>query len=114
MSDGSRLVYSTDGGRVRPAPAPRRTAAQPAAPDPGDGVVRLRREKGGRGGKTITSVTGLPGSPAELDATLKQLKQYLGTGGSREGRALQIQGDHRERLQPKLEAMGHRVKLAGG
>jgi translation initiation factor 1 len=45
---------------------------------------------------------------------LKQLKQFLGTGGSREGRELHIQGDQRERLQPKLESMGHRVKLAGG
>ena len=76
--------------------------------------MRLRREKGGRGGKTVTTITGLPGSPDELDGTLKQVKQFLGTGGTREGRTLQIQGDHRDRLQPKLESMGHRVKLSGG
>ena len=76
--------------------------------------MRLHRGKGTRGGKTVTIISGLPGAPAELDATLKQLKQFLGTGGSREGRELHIQGDQRERLQAKLESMGHRVKLAGG
>lgn len=113
MNDRSRLVYSTDGGRVRETVAAARRTQAPSR-DPEDGIVRLRREKGGRGGKTVTTITGLPGSPAELDASLKQLKHFLGSGGTREGRSLQIQGDHRERLQAKLESMGHRVKLAGG
>jgi translation initiation factor 1 len=118
----SRLVYSTDGGRVTPTReaakraqpsrvrAPRATS--PSVPD--DGVVRIHRTKQGRGGKTATVVTGLPGSEAELDALLKALKQLCGAGGSREGRSLEIQGDHRERIRERLEALGHRPKLAGG
>lgn len=113
----SRLVYSTDGGRVRtphnrkigPPPPP---PSGPAVPD--DGVVRLHRGKPGKAGKPLTLITGLPGTEAELDAVLKQLKQSLGTGGTRDGRTLNIQGDHREKLQAKLEALGHRVKVAGG
>jgi translation initiation factor 1 len=84
------------------------------ATPPNDGVVRVMRDSKGRKGKTATVVTGLPGTDAELDALLKELKQACGAGGSREGRALEIQGDHRERLVEKLTGMGHKVKLAGG
>jgi translation initiation factor 1 len=62
----------------------------------------------------VTIVTGLPGNERALDDLLKVLKQHCGAGGARVGATLEIQGDHRERLQAKLEALGHRVKLAGG
>lgn len=114
MGDDSRLVYSTDGGRTRPRRELAALGQRRPAPDPHDGVVRLRRQKGGRGGKTTTTITGLPGNEADLDAVLKQLKNELGTGGSREVRVLEIQGDHRDRIQARLESLGHRVKLAGG
>ncbi|MBM4416395.1 MAG: translation initiation factor [Chloroflexi bacterium] len=81
---------------------------------PADGVVRLHRDRKGRGGKVVTLVTGLPGDEAALDALLKRLKQQCGAGGTREGATLAIQGDHLERLCEALEALGHRVKLAGG
>lgn len=135
----SRLVYSTDGGRVPHPPSPsskpgsggvtmppagltnrKLPSAPPAAngqrpkAPPDDGIVRVQRDKKGRGGKTATTVTGLPGSEPELDALLKQLKQFCATGGSREGRILVLQGDQREKLVPKLVAMGHKAKLAGG
>ncbi len=111
----SRLVYSTDGGRVKPARSKRDRAPEPEGPQvPDDGIVRLHRGKTGKGGKPATLITGLPGSEAELDTLLKKLKQSVGAGGSRQGRTLAIQGDHRETLRARLEAMGHRVKLAGG
>ena len=117
MSDTSRLVYSSDEGRVPPS-APARKAApskrgQRTDP-PADGIVRIRRETKGRGGKTVTTITGLPGGERELQALLTALKQHCGAGGTRDGAILQIQGDHRERIQAKLEGLGHRVKLAGG
>ena len=118
---GSKLVYSTDGGRVRETLSPhnrRVTAPPPPTERPGsppdDGLVRVQRDKRGRGGKTATTITGLPGGEAELDALLKTLKQYCGAGGTREGRVLVIQGDQRERLLQKLAALGHKPRLAGG
>lgn len=119
---GSKLVYSTDGGRVRETLSPHNRKVMPAAPlqtnrpggPPDDGVVRVQRDKRGRGGKTATTITGLTGEEAELDALLKTLKQYCGAGGTREGRVLAIQGDQRERLMEKLEALGHKPRLAGG
>jgi translation initiation factor 1 len=59
-------------------------------------------------------VVGLSGSEAELDDVLRRCKQRIGAGGTRQGRVLVIQGDHREKLRALLEAEGHRVKLAGG
>lgn len=117
--EGSRLAYSTDSGRVREALTPHnRKVAAPAAAKPGappdDGVVRVQRDRKGRGGKTATTITGLPGADADLDAILKTLKQHCGAGGARDGRTLAIQGDQRERLFEKLVAMGFKVKLAGG
>ncbi len=113
--DNSRLVYSTDGGRTpHNRLVPTKQSAPPPANVPDDGIVRIQRDRRGRGGKTATTVTGLPGSEAELDALLKSLKQHCGTGGSREGRTLVLQGDQRERLFERLGALGHRVKLAGG
>ena len=123
MSDSnSRLVYSSDGGRVRPPAAPTtrtsrraRNAASDGLPaDPNDGVVRLHRGKSARGGKPGTLVVGLRGSDSELDAILKRCKQRMGTGGTRQGRVLLIQGGDREKLRALLEAEGHTVKLAGG
>lgn len=121
MAGDSRLVYSTDGGRVREKLTPhnRKTVAPAAtaaakAGTPDDGVVRVQRDKRGRGGKTATTVTGLPGDEAELDSLLKTLKQFCGAGGAREGRVLAIQGDQRDRLMEKLTAMGYKAKLAGG
>ena len=115
----SKLVYSTDGGRVRePHPATNRKSLAAPSPAqnavPNDGIVRIQRDKKGRGGKTATTITGLPGNEAELDALLKSLKQFCGTGGSREARTLVLQGDQRERLLERLLALGHRAKLAGG
>ena len=119
VRDGnSRLVWSSEGGRVRDAaevpawkPAP---GSRAAAASPQDGFVRIRREKQGRGGNVVTTITGVPGSDDDLDALLKVLKRHCGAGGSRAVRTLEIQGDHRAKLQAKLEALGHRVKLAGG
>lgn len=120
MADqGSRLVYSTDSGRVRPKLTPHNRKIEAIPPQakasvPADGIVRILRDKKGRGGKTVTVIGGLPGTEAELDTLLKALKQACGAGGTREGSTLEIQGDHRERLREKLEGLGHRVKLAGG
>ncbi len=120
MPDDSRLVYSTDGGRVKQPLTPHNrkvaptVAASRANTVPDDGVVRVQRDKRGRGGKTATTVTGLPGDEAALDALLKTLKTHCGAGGSREGRTLVVQGDQRERLMAKLTALGYKPKLAGG
>ena len=90
----------------------RRGAARPAIPR--DGVVRLFRDRGGRNGKTVTVVHGLPERGPALEARLSELKKMCGAGGTLRDDAIEIQGDHRDRLAERLRALGYRVKLAGG
>lgn len=104
-----RLVWDDD-HRGRP-PAQRPATARPA---PGDGFVRIRREIGGRGGKTVTRVTDLGLSVAEVEVLAKELKQKLGVGGALDGFAIVIQGDCRDRIEALLVAKGMKVKRAGG
>jgi translation initiation factor 1 len=81
---------------------------------PRDGVVRILRDRKGRGGKTVTVIVGVPGRPDHLAQLTSELKRMCGTGGTLRGEAIEIQGDHRERLQAELTRRGYRVKLAGG
>jgi translation initiation factor 1 len=110
----SRLVYSTDDGdhrrdtQQKPQTGPERSG--PQLPD--DGVVRVLREKGGRGGKTVTVVRGLP--RGDVQQVASDLKRHCGTGGSVKDGAVEIQGDHREKAAARLESKGYTVKLAGG
>src|SRR3954453_1938972 len=70
----SRLVYSTDGGDHRREEAKPRQPGRERHDLPADGVVRIFREKGGRGGKTVTVVRGLPtGDTAAVATDLKRL-----------------------------------------
>ena len=106
----TRLVYSTERGSIKPsAPASARGAAVPQ-----DGVVRIFRDRGGRGGKTVTVVRGLPERGARLEARAAELKRLCGAGGTVKDAAVEIQGDHRERIAERLRALGFTVKLAGG
>jgi translation initiation factor 1 len=110
----SRLVYSTDDGERRePEPKQHQKAAARRTPQlPDDGVVRIFREKGGRGGKVVTVVRGLPAG--ETAAVASDLKRRCGSGGSAKDGVVEIQGDHREKIAARLERQGYRVKLAGG
>lgn len=107
MTRDTRLVYSTDSGRVR-------NADQPAATPAGDGVVRIRRETKRRKGKGVTTISGLPLKAAELKTLASRLKQLCGTGGALKDSVIEIQGDHRDKLQAELQRQGYTVKLAGG
>ena len=85
-----------------------------APPVPRDGVVRLFRDRGGRNGKTVTVIRGLPERGPALEARLSEMKRLCGAGGTLKDGVVEIQGDHRERLAARLRALGYTVKLAGG
>ena len=78
----------------------------------GDGVVRVRREV--RNGKPVTVVIGLPLRADDLAAFAAKLKAGCGAGGTAKDGAIELQGDHRERVVALLRAAGHEVRLAGG
>jgi translation initiation factor 1 len=73
-------------------------------------VARLRIERAGRKGKTVTVVEGLPRNSTFLKELAAELKRSLGTGGAELEDRLELQGDHCEALRALLVAKGWTVK----
>ena len=117
MSDRSnaRLVYSTGPGDACPRCGwPRGDCkcssanTQQALPD--RIVAKLRMEKAGRGGKTVTVVDGLPRNDAFLKDLCADLKRACGTGGAVKDGVIELQGEQRERARELLRRKGFTVK----
>ena len=114
VSGKGRLVYSTETGSVCPRcgwPAREcRCSKSAEEPVPAKVVAKLRLETAGRGGKSVTVVDGLPRNAAFVEGLAKELKRTLGTGGTAAEGAVEIQGDHRDRLRAFLSKRGFLVK----
>lgn len=114
MEFNRRLVYSTDPSQNQRCPRCKELQVNctcPAEePVPAKLVIRLRLEKGGRGGKAVTVLYDLPRNPAFLKELATKLKKACGTGGTAKEDSVEIQGDVRERLRQLLPTMGYQVK----
>ena len=109
-----KLVYSSAAGRIckgcgQPERGCRcdRASAEPVPVRP---IAKLRMEKAGRGGKTVTVVYGLPNNAAFLKDLVADLKKACGTGGTATSEGVELQGDLRERVRTLLVAKGFQVK----
>ncbi|GLU35994.1 MULTISPECIES: translation initiation factor Sui1 [Pseudomonas] len=110
------LVYSTDAGRHCPdcnQPVGACICKQSVIPA-GDGIARVRRETKGRGGKTVTTVSGVPLAEDALKELATALKKRCGTGGALKDGVIEIQGDHVELLLEELAKRGFKAKKSGG
>jgi translation initiation factor 1 len=113
---GGRLVYSTDVGRICPkcgwpvldCQCSTRKGADQAVP--ARVIAKLRVEKAGRGGKTVTVVYDLPRNAAFLKELSQELKRSCGTGGAVTDDTVELQGDLRERVRECLLKKGFVVK----
>ena len=94
--------------------AVRKPPANPGQRQPADAPqpVIVRHERKGRGGKTVTLVSGLPlGAEALIDLA-KVMRKKMGCGITVEGSILVLQGDQRQRCVTVLTAEGiQRVRL---
>jgi len=79
-----------------------------------DGIIRIRREVKGRGGKTVTVAGGFELSADTLNRLAGDLKRRCGSGGSVKDGEILIQGDHRDALLNELKKRGFSAKIAGG
>ena len=69
--------------------------------------LRVRMEKNGRGGKTVTIVAGFVGTEADLKELGKWLKGRLGVGGSAKDGEVIVQGDFKQRIIDLLKGDGY-------
>lgn len=85
------------------------------APVRNRGRVDIKRETGGRGGKTVTVVTGFVGiGLPEKEQLTKKMRVACGCGGTVKNGEIEIQGDNRERVAKILNEAGFRPVFAGG
>jgi translation initiation factor 1 len=119
-----RRVYSTE------VSIPRKGSSSPEEPgEPGVSLPpsaqspRVRRERGGRGGKTVTAVGPLVLARPEAQTLLASWKKRCGGGGTlKVAKApdgspafeLEVQGDHADRLLADLVQAGYKAKRSGG
>lgn len=112
----SRIVYSTGVGRVCPGcgwPAIDCKCSKPGTQNAEVHTritARLRLEKAGRGGKSVTVVDGLPQNTEFLAELAAALKKACGTGGTIRTGAVELNGDVRDRIRPLLAARGYTIK----
>lgn len=104
----NRVVYSEFGSAD--------AAMERAVPDlpPNQQDIRIQTTRKGKGGKTVTVLTGFQSSPATLKTLLKKLKAQCGSGGTVRDETLEIQGDHTETLLQHLLKLGYGAKISGG
>ena len=114
MAEG-RIVYSTGVGKICPGcgwPAQDCKCSSKTSSEsvPNRIVAKLRMEKKGRGGKTVTVVYDLPNNAAFLKELSQELKRACGTGGAVADDTIELQGDLRERVREYLVKKGWQVK----
>lgn len=109
MERGDRRVYSEFG-------AAQSAATARGVPDlpPNQQQIRVQASRKGRGGKTVTVITGFQHQSQTLTALAKQLKAQCGSGGTAKDNVIEIQGDHCEQLVELLRAKGYQAKRSGG
>jgi translation initiation factor 1 len=81
---------------------------------PNQHSLKIQVSRKGKGGKTVTIVSGFQVSEATLVSLTKQLKNQCGTGGTMRDNEIEIQGDHKQKLLEILTKLGYKAKLSGG
>ena len=102
------IVYSTD-----PDPEPKPKPAGKDVLAKGQ-VARIWRDNKRRKGKTVTVVGNLHHDPVTFERLCAALKKLCGAGGTVRDGEIEIQGDHREKIAARLQALGYKTKFVGG
>ncbi|HDP98737.1 MAG TPA: stress response translation initiation inhibitor YciH [bacterium] len=111
-SKKTRLVFSTDSDLQKQIEQEKSADKLSQSFDlpPVQQNIRLELQTKGRRGKKVTLITGFQHRPELLKKLATELKQFCGSGGTVKDTAIEIQGDHRQKLSQKLAAMGYQIK----
>ena len=115
--DREQPVYSTRkgaaGGRGKAKGKKSKNAAEQSVL-PAAGPCKMRLEKKGRGGKTVTTLFNLPLTADEAKELKKNLATRFGCGATLKGGVIELQGDRCEQLAAYFKAQGWSLVRAGG
>ena len=81
---------------------------------PSQHKLKIEVSRKGKGGKTVTIVSGFQVSSEALISLTKVLKHQCGAGGAMKDNSIEIQGDHRQKLLEVVTKLGYKAKLSGG
>jgi len=74
---------------------------------------RIQVTRRGKGGKTVTEITGFQINTESLAKLTKQIKNQCGTGGTSKEQAIEIQGDCSQKILQILLGLGYKAKISG-
>ncbi|MEG3911389.1 translation initiation factor [Microcoleus sp. w1-18aA5] len=109
-TEGKRIVYSEFGNVDNSAALQRGIAEVP----PNQQNLKIEASRKGRGGKTVTVISGFQEKPETLATLAKQLKAQCGTGGTVKDNEIEIQGEHKQKLREIITKLGYKAKISGG
>ncbi len=105
-----RVVWREFGGSEEPD----RPTSQSVPLPPQQQTACVSQDRKGRGGKTVTLISGLILTDEALKTLAKALKALCGSGGTHKEGVIEIQGEHRDRVMEFLKSKGYGVKRVGG
>lgn len=108
MSSENKIVYISDGSGVNLAKKEKKITYPEI--EPSEVCLKIRLEKKGRGGKSVTVIYEVPNNPPYFKKLLKAVKNVCGCGGSLKDDQMEIQGDKRAQVKKFLEERGFQVK----
>ena len=104
MNKNSRLVYSTDQGRIKEEILPDFDSQK-------DQLISLKLDKKSRRGKTVTIATGFRLPDREIKSLAKALRKKCSTGGTFDKDTIELQGNFLEKTALELQANNFSVKI---
>ncbi len=111
----SKAVYSTEPEALGSQGGRESGEEAPVAPSVQTVRLGLQRRKGD---KIVTIISGVKGPPDLLKDLARGLKTLSGAGGTWKAESgaaeIEIQGDHRPKVEAYLRGQGYAVKRVGG
>ena len=104
MNKNSRLVYSTDQGRIK-------EEIHPDFDSQKDQLISLKLDKKSRGGRTVTVATGFRLPEQDIKSLAKALRKKCSTGGTVNKDTIELQGNFLEKTALELQANNFSVKI---
>tara|TARA_B100000989_G_scaffold57780_1_gene39243 strand:- start:387 stop:707 length:321 start_codon:yes stop_codon:yes gene_type:complete len=104
MNKNSRLVYSTDQGRIK-------EEIHPDFDSHKNQLISIKLDKKSRGGRTVTVATGFCLPDREIKSLAKALRKKCSTGGTFDKDTIELQGNFLEKTALELQANNFSVKI---